>query len=168
MDPYRVLYVHPRAPQPVIRAAYHALARLYHPDLSDDPASEALMAELNLAYGLVGSPAARAAWARQHNAGEAHATAITPPPPSAQPRRPSGLQETIRQRGTESGAGPLGDRSGSPTAGPQPVIMDYGRYVGWRLEEIARTDRDYLLWLGRSPAGRRYRTEIERVLGAAG
>lgn len=46
-DPYRVLYLRPDAPPEVIRAAYRALANLYHPDKGGDGVR---MAELNVAY----------------------------------------------------------------------------------------------------------------------
>ncbi len=167
MDPYRILFVHPSAPQPVIRAAYHALARMHHPDRTDDPEAERRMAQLNLAYAMVDTPEARSVLARDHNRGEQSRSAVAPP---ARPDfRPSGLQETIRKRSAQATSGAAGT---DPTAtrashgGISPVVMDYGRYEGWRLEEIAHTDRGYLEWLGRSPAGRRFRAEISRLLAA--
>lgn len=44
------------------------------------------------------------------------------------------------------------------------VVLDFGRYRGWALEEIARRDPGYLEWLRRHSSGPRYRREIERVL----
>lgn len=44
------------------------------------------------------------------------------------------------------------------------VVLDFGRYQGWALEEIARLDVGYLEWLKRHSSGPRYRQEIERVL----
>lgn len=44
------------------------------------------------------------------------------------------------------------------------VILDFGRYRGWALEEIAKRDVGYLEWLRRHSSGPRYRQEIERVL----
>ncbi len=43
------------------------------------------------------------------------------------------------------------------------TIIDYGRYTGWSIPEVARVDPDYLLWLARTPSGRRYRAEIEAL-----
>jgi len=168
VDPYRVLFVHPSAPQPVIRAAYHALARLHHPDRTDDPEAERLMAQLNLAYAMVHTPEARSALAREQNRGGHGQPADTPPAQSG--RRPAGLQETIRIRRKQATSGPAGTAATAARDGDgdgiSPVVMDYGRYEGWRLEEIAHTDRGYLEWLRRSPAGRRFRTEISRLLAA--
>lgn len=44
------------------------------------------------------------------------------------------------------------------------LVLDFGRYQGWALEEIAKRDVGYLEWLKRHSSGPRYRMEIERVL----
>jgi hypothetical protein len=44
-------------------------------------------------------------------------------------------------------------------------VLDFGRYRGWTLDQIARQDRDFLEWLQRHPAGRLYRLELEQLLG---
>ena len=44
------------------------------------------------------------------------------------------------------------------------TIIDYGRYAGWTIPEVARRDPDFLEWLGRTPLGRRYRAEIDEIL----
>jgi hypothetical protein len=44
-------------------------------------------------------------------------------------------------------------------------VLDFGRYRGWSLGQIAAHDRDFLLWLERSPTGRQYRAEIAQILG---
>jgi curved DNA-binding protein CbpA len=49
----------------------------------------------------------------------------------------------------------------------QGTIIDFGRYAGWSIPELARTDPDFLDWLARTPNGRRYRREIESVLNPA-
>lgn len=62
----------------------------------------------------------------------------------------------------------------APASPPRPshrdamgrMILDFGRYQGWALEEIARRDPDYLEWLKRHSSGPRYRHEIERVLAS--
>jgi curved DNA-binding protein CbpA len=45
------------------------------------------------------------------------------------------------------------------------TMLEFGRYAGWSIPEIAQHDPDFLEWLVRTPNGRRYRPEIERVLG---
>ena len=53
--------------------------------------------------------------------------------------------------------------SPSTTDGDQTRI-DFGRYEGWTLRDIAACDDDYLTWLSRTPMGRPVRAEIDAVL----
>ncbi len=46
-----------------------------------------------------------------------------------------------------------------------PRVVDFGRYAGHSIAELAETDPDYLHWLARHPSGNRYRAEISRALG---
>lgn len=32
---------------------------------------------------------------------------------------------------------------------PEPDVIDFGRYAGWRIADVARHDPDYLRWLSR-------------------
>jgi curved DNA-binding protein CbpA len=45
------------------------------------------------------------------------------------------------------------------------TILDFGRYAGWSIPDVARHDVDYLEWLARTPNGRRFEQEIEDALG---
>jgi curved DNA-binding protein CbpA len=45
-------------------------------------------------------------------------------------------------------------------------VLDFGRYQGWTLLEIAERDEDYLVWLGRTPIGRSLQAEINELLTA--
>ena len=42
--------------------------------------------------------------------------------------------------------------------------MSFGRYTGWTLGEIGRTDLEYLEWLDRMPIGRAFGPEIDALL----
>ena len=42
-------------------------------------------------------------------------------------------------------------------------VLDFGRYEGWSLAEIADHDDDYLDWLARTPAGRPFAAEIDVI-----
>ncbi len=44
------------------------------------------------------------------------------------------------------------------------TVLDFGRYEGWSLPEVARADDAYLEWLARTPLGRPLRREITEVL----
>jgi curved DNA-binding protein CbpA len=138
-DPYRILQVQPDADPDVVRAAYRVLARKVHPDASTplNPTEERRMIDLNWAYGIVRDPAKRQRWESDRRR--------TPPPTPAE--------------GKTHGAprGPLGDDGGK-------LRLDFGRYQGWTLGEVAWRDPDYLTWLRRHASGARYRDEIDQLL----
>jgi len=131
-DLYEVLQVQPTAHADVIRAAYRALARRYHPDNGGD---NARMTALNEAWHVLGDVTRRAAYD------------IVRKQPSP---TPSAHQRDV-------------GRSGRPGSGS---VLDFGRYAGWSVGELADSDPDYLEWLTRTPIGRPYSAEINAVLGA--
>ena len=65
---------------------------------------------------------------------------------------------------TKDGYGAAGRPPGEPTGS----VLNFGRFAGWSLGEIARRDLDYVEWLDRSPIGRQYRDEIDLILRKAG
>jgi curved DNA-binding protein CbpA len=138
-DPYRILQIQPDADPDVVKAAYRVLARKVHPDASTplDEAEERRMVDLNWAYALVRDPAARRRWESDRRR--------TPPPTPVDPSTHGAPR------------GPL-DATGSG------LRLDFGRYQGWTLGEVAKRDIDYLKWLSRHASGARFRPEIERVL----
>ncbi len=58
--------------------------------------------------------------------------------------------------------------AGSPPGKPSGSVLTFGRYAGWSLGEIARTDLEYLEWLDRMPIGRTYQAEVDALLRARG
>jgi curved DNA-binding protein CbpA len=145
-DAYRVLQVVPDADQDVIRAAYRALARRYHAD-GTTPDHER-MAELNGAYEQVGRPERRVAY----DADRREPVAVGPGrPPEAAGGWPAGPLAR-RQRAANSDDSDDAD------------VLDFGRYVGWRIADLARQDPEYLRWLSRHSSGFRYRSAILRSL----
>ena len=82
---YEVLQVSPRASSDVIQAAYRALARRYHPDLSCSPETASLMQQLNAAYAVLGDANRRA----EYDARRARASAK----PTSHPRQPGRPRE---------------------------------------------------------------------------
>ena len=141
-DPYRILQIQPDADPDVVRAAYRVLARKAHPDASAamDPTAERRMTDLNWAYALVRDPVKRAAWESDRRR--------TPPPTPAEAATHGAPR------------GPLG----SDGAG---MRLDFGRYQGWTLGEVAQRDPTYLDWLRRHQSGARYRDSIDILLRAA-
>ena len=180
IDAYRILQVDPEADHEVVQAAYRRLARKYHPDLAPDADAAVRMATLNAAWALVGTPAKRAAYDRSrgidgsprshprtpvHDGGR-HST---PPPPDIVSRDWTSGRSTVGGGFDASmrSADGLG-AAGPPPGRPSGSVLNFGRYSGWSLGEIARRDLEYLEWLDRTPIGRTYREEVDAILRAAG
>jgi curved DNA-binding protein CbpA len=58
--------------------------------------------------------------------------------------------------------------AGPPPGNPSGTVLKFGRYDGWSIGEVARTDIEYLEWLDRMAIGRQYREEIDQILRRAG
>lgn len=186
IDAYKVLQVDPEADVEVIQAAYRRLARKYHPDLTSDADAAARMAALNAAWALVGKPAARAAYDRGRATPAAPTTPTAPAAPAAPsapsatagpaPRSPEAVsRDWTSGRSTQGGgfdpamraADGLG-AAGPPPGRPSGSVLNFGRYSGWSLGEIARHDLEYIEWLDRMPIGRTHREELDALLRASG
>ena len=153
IDYYRVLQVDPEADAEIITAAFRVLARRLHPDRDSTGVEEYRMAELNRAYTVLRDPAKR----RQY---DAERTLLQPMGPGTDgPPRRGGL--AARWNG-DAGA----ETSVQPDAAANETRLNFGRYAGMTLREIAVQDSEYLRWLSRHSSGLRYRAEIERILGA--
>jgi curved DNA-binding protein CbpA len=73
----------------------------------------------------------------------------------------SGYQESMHSADGFGAAGP-------PPGRPSGTVLNFGRYAGWSLGEVARTDMEYVEWLDRAPIGRNYRQEIDELLRTSG
>jgi len=152
-DAYKILQVDSEADPEVIQAAYRRLAQKFHPDLAGGPDTvegrEAArrMVALNAAWEVLGDERRRAEYDHERAvaAGTTVARAVAPhAPPRAAP-------------------------ASSPTGGASDGSrLTFGRYTGWRLEEVLGADPGYLEWLDRTPAGRPYRAEIDILLRRIG
>jgi curved DNA-binding protein CbpA len=188
LDPYKTLQVDPEAEDEVIQAAYRRLARKYHPDVAPRAEAEARMAAINAAWELIGEPASRAAFDRQRAASAVPPPPAPRPaaPTSSSGQAPSGSgratpgssgqatgqrpPETVSPdwtSGRSSFGGGYDDSmrrtdgygaAGPPPGRPSGTVLNFGRYAGWSLGEIARHDMEYIEWLDRAPIGRNYRT----------
>jgi curved DNA-binding protein CbpA len=193
IDPYKVLQVDREAEDEVIQAAYRRLARKYHPDLAETPEAAERMSAINAAWELIGDPVARRAYDESQSRGTAKpaaqgaAPAASPPRPTspapgasaARPAPPpppevvsrdwtsgrstqgSGYDESMRTAEGHGAAGP-------PPGRPSGTVLNFGRYAGWSLGEVARQDIEYIEWLDRAPIGRNYRSEVDEILRRSG
>jgi curved DNA-binding protein CbpA len=73
----------------------------------------------------------------------------------------SGYEESMHSADGFGAAGP-------PPGRPSGTVLNFGRYAGWSLGEVARTDMEYVEWLDRAPIGRNYRQEIDEILRQSG
>ena len=154
IDLYEVLQVDRHAEPEVIRGAYRALARKYHPDFGG---SVRLMASINEAWSILGDPARRVAYdGESQSAGElrtdptASSPIVTANPPASAPAEPT------------PGHG-LAGRRPAP-AHTDGTVLDFGRYAGWTIGRLVDHDPDYLEWLARTTIGRHLTTEIDAAL----
>ena len=92
----------------------------------------------------------------------------TPPPEtvsrdwtSGRSTQGSGYEESMHSADGFGAAGP-------PPGRPSGTVLNFGRYAGWSLGEVARTDMEYVEWLDRAPIGRNYRQEIDELLRKSG
>jgi len=190
LDPYKTLQVDPEADDEVIRAAYRGLARKYHPDVAPGPEAAARMAAINAAWDLIGEPEARRRYDQSKAAAAAWPSADTKParpttpagtagsggPASSPPRPPEHVSPDWTSGRSSAGGGydasmraPDGyGAAGPPPGNPSGSVLNFGRFTGWSLGEIARTDIEYIEWLDRAPIGRQYRDEIDGILRKAG
>ncbi len=147
------------------------------------------MAAINAAWELIGDPAKRAAFdasapscAADARRGRASARRRARPrrrrtPPAPGGRRGRRRRPAARRRCRATGrraarrraaattprcAPPTGSaRPGRRPGNPSGSVLNFGRYAGWSLGEIARSDIEYIEWLDRMPIGRPYRDEID-------
>jgi curved DNA-binding protein CbpA len=184
VDPYKVLQVDPEAETEVIQAAYRRLAQKYHPDVATNPEATARMAAINEAWKILGVPERRAAHDRARAAGRTTPDLGGHERPDPGLRRRGGAAdappETVSRDWT-SGRSSFGGgydasmqpaeglgAAGPPPGNPSGSVLNFGRFVGWSLGEVARRDLDYIEWLDRMPIGRPYRDEIDAILRRAG
>ena len=102
------------------------------------------------------------------SSGGATSSASTPPPEtvsrdwtSGRSTQGSGYQESMHAADGFGAAGP-------PPGRPSGTVLNFGRYAGWSLGEVARSDMEYVEWLDRAPIGRNYRQEIDEILRKSG
>ncbi len=150
---YAVLGVTPDADPETIRNAYRELARRYHPDAGGDAR---YMAAINKAWGELRDPERRAAYDRKMRLDRP--VTVSPAP---RPDAPAGASA-----GTPADVAPPPTPAAPRATSSSGTVLDFGRYEGWTIGQLASRDPEYLLWLERTPIGRPLRAEIEAALAA--
>ena len=95
-----------------------------------------------------------------------HGTAFGEPAPSSwtSGRSTEGSGYDAASMGVPEGYG----AAGPPPGNPSGSLLTFGRYSGWTLGEVARVDIEYIEWLERTPIGRTYASEVDKLLRAHG
>lgn len=152
---YQILMIDPEADQDIISVVHRRLAQRFHPDVDPSPAARARMLEINEAWDTLRDPDRRRRYDAQQSLRRDRRSSDRYVRRSAPVPEPDPV----------TGRTPWGE-AGPPPAGPRKgPVLDFGRYRGWTLDQVARQDRDFLEWLQRHPAGRLYRVELEQLLG---
>jgi curved DNA-binding protein CbpA len=155
---YQVLMVDPSADADILAVVHRRLAQRYHPDMDPGDDARQRMLEINQAYDVLRNPERRARYDQELAS-----------------RRDRRNSDRYVKRPTDvgpvsTGASAAGNERPYGEAGPPPrgiargTVLDFGRYKGWSLGQVATHDPDFLEWLERSPAGRQYRAEIAALL----
>ncbi len=142
---YSVLGVSPDSDPEAVRSAYRRLARMFHPDTGGDAHSMSL---INKAWAELGDPERRAAY--DHRMGIERVVKVTAAPPPEPSEQATGSPLTTR----------MTNRMMTGTG----TVLDFGRYEGWTIDQLAKHDPEYLLWLERTPVGRPLQAEIQAAL----
>jgi curved DNA-binding protein CbpA len=174
VDHYKVLQVDPEADPDVIRAAYRALARKYHPDVAGSTAVDTRMTAINAAWQVLRNAERREAFDKQR------AQRVGLPPPRRAASRPGAATAPHAAAGNAAwpegrpgfhpyakgprAAGASGGEPGAPPGNPTGTVLDFGRYAGWSLGEIAKQDPAFLEWFVRMPIARPHVHEINDLL----
>jgi DnaJ-class molecular chaperone len=150
---YQILQVDVNADADIIATVHRRLAQRFHPDLDSSPEASKRMLEINQAYDVLKNTEQRARYdaelARRRDRRNVDRLVKRPTDYES-----SGGENTFGEAGT-----PRGPAVGS--------LIEFGRYKGWTLGQIANFDPDFLEWFERSPAGRQFRTEIEQMRATA-
>jgi curved DNA-binding protein CbpA len=146
---YQVLQVDVHADADIIATVHRRLAQRYHPDLDPSPEASVRMLEINQAYDVLKSAEQRANYDAELTRRRDRRNA------DRFVKRPTDFSPTTGTISFGEAGVPRGPAVGS--------LLDFGRYKGWTLGQIAAFDPDFLEWFERSPTGRQYRTEIAQL-----
>ena len=115
-------------------------------------------------------PSGRSPGAPGPTSAASHGPGVPPRPPETvssdwtSGRSSQGGGYDPREMGAPDGLG----AAGPPPGNPSGAVLNFGRFAGWSLGEIARHDLDYIEWLDRMPIGRSFRDELDAILRQAG
>ena len=170
-DPYRVLDVPRDADAATVSRAYWRLAKQFHPDRNPSPLGRRLMLVVNDAYETLKNPERRAAHDRSVQRAQGGGMLRNAERPADAPASGTHGGHPVprsREPVIETVDGPLlrrAEQHRAATEGPaapagRPRRLEWGRYAGRTIAEVAAGDPDYLEWLIRTPLGRSFAADV--------
>jgi hypothetical protein len=162
---YQLLMVDPGVDDDVLTIVYRRLVQRANLAYEDDGQRRERLRVLEQAYGVLHDPDRRRSYDLRVAGIAAHESEPVAQGPAAvipvEPRRQEAQVDPPRQ---------VVPVTPTPTAVPVAPqgggarILDFGRYAGWSLRQVALRDPDYLQWLRRTPGGRHLQSDISMVL----
>jgi hypothetical protein len=158
---YQVLMLDPEVDGDILATVYRRLVQRHLLALAEGGSTVGDLQAIEQAYAVLRDPYRRARYDAElagrgpHSSAPVAQTAVAVVPVMAR-RAPApvmtgqALSVTVRSTRTR----PAG----------QVSVLDFGRYAGWSLRQLAAHDPDYLEWLLRAPGGRQYHAEIMAIL----
>ncbi len=164
-DHYQVLMVDREVDADLLTTVYRRLVQRYQASAAGGGAAVDRLAELERAYAVLREPYRRARYDAELAARETRDD-DTQPTSAPAPRATPTPMPVVRMPAATTRLTPVAMRVDKPSGNRTvPVsVLDFGRYAGWSLRQLAAHDPDYLEWLLRSPGGRQYRAEITALL----
>ena len=157
-DAYGVLQIAPNAEDFILEAAYKAMARHFNPD--GPTPNPARLADVTHAYDLLKTSERRKRYDRLHRTRPVGPGVPGTPAPRLNGDSPSPAAQALGGRVP----GPTEGPAGLATSDPSMMTIDFGRYQGWTLKDLAKYDSDYLRFLSRHSSGVRYRNQIAQLI----
>lgn len=158
---YQVLMLDPSVDDDVLTEVYQRLIRRAHLADLGEGRRERVLRAIERAYTVLHDPVRRTLYDLELDErmdAELMASRV---------RQPVAVPVAVPVASPASAAAPppaasVTRQAPAPAAGAR--VLDFGRYAGWTLRQIALRDRDYLEWLRRTPGGRQYQAEIASIL----
>jgi curved DNA-binding protein CbpA len=165
---YQILMVDPSADQDIMGVVYRRLAQRYHPDVDPSDDARQRMTEINQAWAVLRDADKRTKYDRELSSRRDRRSSdrYIRRPPLEPPADPGDAHVAPGSRPPSESA--YGEAGPPPRGMVRGTVLEFGRYKGWSIGQIATHDPDFLEWLQRSPSGRQYRAEIATFLARQG
>jgi curved DNA-binding protein CbpA len=161
---YQLLMVDPGVDDDVLTVVYRRLVQRANLAYEDDGQRRERLSVIEQAYAILHDPDRRRRY-------DLRVAGIAADDAETVTKEPVAVTPADRHSPVDPIEGPRQAVAVTPTPKPVPIvssggarIIDFGRYAGQSLRQIALRDPDYLEWLRRTPGGRYLQSDISMVL----